>query len=52
MARLGEIPPTPLYKGGNIIYGHALKKVVIIRVVIANEGKQSLEIAASLRSSQ
>ena len=21
---LGEIPPTPLYKGGNIIYGQAL----------------------------
>jgi hypothetical protein len=25
LARLGEIPPTPLYKGGNIIYGQALK---------------------------
>ncbi len=25
MARFGEIPPTPLYKGGNIIYGQVLK---------------------------
>jgi hypothetical protein len=25
LARLGEIPPTPLYKWGNIIYGQALR---------------------------
>jgi len=24
LARFGKIPPTPLYKGGNIIYGQAL----------------------------
>jgi hypothetical protein len=24
--RFGKIPPTPLYKGGNIIYGQALNK--------------------------
>jgi len=23
LARFGKIPPTPLYKGGNIIYGQA-----------------------------
>jgi hypothetical protein len=25
LARFGKIPPTPLYKGGNIIYGQALR---------------------------
>jgi hypothetical protein len=29
LARLGEIPPTPLYKGGNIIYGQALTKFLL-----------------------
>jgi hypothetical protein len=30
LARLGEIPPTPLYKGGNIIYGQALSLITTL----------------------
>jgi hypothetical protein len=28
LARIGKIPPTPLYKGGNIIYGQVLSRSI------------------------
>ena len=49
MARLEEIPPTPLYKGGNIIYGQGLRQRLGLRL---GSGGEAISLVADFYRSR